>query len=180
MRKAETTAFLILSTVALGLPVWGEIELQSIRWQTSRLEARAARMRERVSDLDALRAEAGKRLKQRVLARLTVLNRGPAERGLLLRYTVAGKIVPLDGSQPAAWALPLFVEERRVPRVDANTHTDIVLDPTAQVELYLKKVYRAGWWPEEFRLRVQLEPRLGQKLPLRTIESALAVARPGA
>lgn len=114
-------------------------------------------------------------MKGRLLAKLSLLNRGPAVEGILLRYTLASKIAPIGQPQESVLAPPFLLESKRVPKVRANSLYDVVLDPSPGLKLYLKKSHRAGYWPEELRLQVMLEPRRGDKSRVQTLEIPLSL-----
>ena len=173
MRKAILLgAALALLCAGAVAPARAEIELQKVDWQTARWERGKTRKPEPV---EALAFDPGKRIPDRVQARLTVLNRGPVVKGVLLRYAMTGKVAPKDKSQPAAWSLPFMIDQKRVPNLKANQHAEIVLDTTDLLALYLRRVHRTGWWPEELKLEVMVEPRNGQSVPLKILTASLPV-----
>ncbi len=158
-----------------ALPAAAEVQLHSVRWQMLlRQPGQAAK----AVELKELMAKPGAPLGGRLIARLKLLNRGPANEGLLLKYVVSAKIARLDENDAeASWSLPFTIEQKRVPRIGANEYLETALDPTALTEVYLKKVYREGYWPRELKLQVMLEPRRDVKGPLQILEKTLSVAQ---
>lgn len=160
----------VLCVVALA-SAHAEVELQSARWQ------RVVHAKNKpVAAVDITEASVlpGEPIKGRLLAKVSLLNRGQAVEGILLRYIVIAKIAPLAKPQtPAMWALPYMLEEKRVPKIGPNRIAEATLDPTALTALYLRKIYRMGYWPEELKLRVMLEPRTGVVGPIQIVESDL-------
>jgi hypothetical protein len=157
-------------------PAAAEVELQSLRWQLSSKEKAPTG---KPLDLTQLTLTPGAALKGRLSAKVKLLNRGAAVEGVLLRYTVSAKIDRLrEDHQEAAWALPFVTdEEKRVPKVGANQYLETALDPTAFLELYLKRLYREGFWPRELKLQVMVEPRKTDDGQIRILESALPIGQ---
>lgn len=179
----NSTRGLLLGT-ALGLIVipfrpgaaMAELELQEIVWQTSRWEKGKLG---KPQDIAALSAAPDKPLKGRLLAKLKLLNRGPVRvEGVLLRYSVTPKIAPQSRKDQSAWALPIVVEERRVPKVGPNQVVDVPIDPTSYVELNLKRLAREGYWASELKIEIMLVPRRGDDDKIQIVSSTLPVAAP--
>jgi len=173
LSKALVAAVLLLLCAARTR---AEIELTSVQWQLVKREPGKALKAPMPQDISALAVAQGGKLGGRLWAKLKLLNRGPALEAILIRYAVSAKIAPLDKRQPASWALPFMLGDRRLPKVGANSPLEIPLDPTDDVTVYLKNVFREGYWPEEFRLEVMVQPRKDQKAPIKILESTLTVA----
>ena len=173
--RSRTALGLALAVLAFALtsPARAEIDLQGVQWQLARREPGKALKPPTAENLSALDVAPGGKLTGRLWARLKLLNRGPALEAVLLRYAVSAKLAPLDGRESAVWALPFMLGDRRVPKVRANAPLEVPLDPTEDVVLYLKNVYREGYWPAEFRIEVMVQPRKDQKTSLKLLESTL-------
>jgi hypothetical protein len=147
-----------------------EVVLQSVHWQIGRVEGgRVASWQ----DVRALTRElkSGDRLR----ARLILKNDGAgAEEGLLLRYSLVARVVPEDGAPEGSWAVPFSVDEKRVPKVGAGKVIDVPLDAGSAVDLYLRRLARAGWSPDRLKIQVMLEPHRGCKV-LQTVEDVLEI-----
>ncbi len=156
-----------------GTACRAEVELESVRWQLAQREPGQGLKAPKPEDIAALSIDPGGQLSGRLRGTLRLLNRGPAVEAILLRYSVSAKIAPLDKNQPATWALPFVLGDRRVPKIDANQYLEIPLDPTADVEIYLKNVFREGYWPEELKIEVMVQPRRDAKAQLKILESEL-------
>jgi hypothetical protein len=150
-----------------------EIELESVRWQLAQREPGQGLKPPKPEDIAVLAIAPGSPLAGRLLGTIKLLNRGPAVEAILLRYALTAKIAPQDKQQPALWTLPFVLGDRRVPKVDANAYLDIPLDPSADVDIYLKNVFREGYWPEAIKIEVMVQPRHDAKAPLKILESEL-------
>lgn len=167
-------AALILAFAAFGAAsARAELFLESLSWQRARVEK--ARV---VAWEDAGRVLDGPpKLETRLRARLTLKNRGPKPaEGILLRYSMTGRI-KIDGSAvDGAWAVPFSVDEKRVPKVGPNKTQDVYLTTSPALELYLAKLARAGWWADRLKLQVMIEPHAGA-LEVKSLDSELEVAK---
>jgi hypothetical protein len=168
---------LVLAVVLLGAPAHAAIELQGVQWQLVAREPGKALRPPTAENVDGLNVEPGGKLKGRLWARLKLLNRGPALEAMLLRYAVSAKIAPLDSKEEGTWALPFVLGDRRLPKVGANAPLEVPLDPTDDVAIYLKNIFREGYWPVEMKIEVMVQPRKDQKVPLKLLESILPVKR---
>lgn len=167
---------LLALLVLCALPASAEVELQSLRWQLTSKEKTAPG---KPLDVTQLSLPAGGALKGRLIAKVRMLNRGAGTEGVLLRYTLSAKIDRLrDDKQAPAWALPFVTdEEKRVPKIGANQYLEADLDPTAFLELYLKRLGREGFRPVELKLQVMVEPRKSGDGAVRLLESSLPVGQ---
>lgn len=154
-------------------PARAEVQLQSVRWQQL---AREKTQSARPLDVTQLALKDGAPLTGRIVAKVKLLNRGPQVEGILLRYAMTAKVARVqDPKHPAVWALAYSLDEKRVPKIGANQFLETTLDPTALTDLYLRKLYREGYWPTELKLQVMLEPRKDNTEPLQVLESSLPV-----
>ncbi len=163
--------------LVLGSAAHAEIALENIQWQTSaRQKGKARRVYHAIETLKIVGpVMAGKRAILR--AELTLVNRGPNPiEGLLLRYSITARLSANNGNGKSAWAIPFMIEQKRVPRVGANERRKVILDPTALIRLYFKKVNRWGMKPDRLKIEIMVEPRPGEKAPIRIIESILPVS----
>ena len=156
-----------------GLKAAAEVELQAVRWQ---LSTRRQTQVPRYEDVDKL-AVSGAKLPGLVRAKLTLLNRGPnAVEGILLRFSVTARVFPKDSPQTAAWGVPFMIDEHRVPKLGPNQTQEARLDPN-KLPVYLLKMSRAGFRFDQLRLQVMVEPRPGERAPVRVLESVLPIAQ---
>ena len=163
--------------LALGSTAHAEIALEKIVWETS--ARKKGEVRRVYHDIKTLKIVgplmAGKRAILR--AKLTLVNRGSKSiEGVLLRYSITARLASDNGNGKSAWAIPFMIEQKRVPRVGANERKVIILDPTALLRLYMKKVNRWGMKPDRLKIEVMVEPRPGEKAPIRILESILPVS----
>lgn len=108
---------------------------------------------------------------KRSLPRAYVTLRNPnagADNAVLLRYSIDARLRKIGTSADGVWTVPFLTDEKRVPVVRGGASLDVPL-PLNRVALdaYLKKMYRAGFWPDAFRVRVMVEPRPGETLRVR-------------
>ena len=148
--------------------------LESVRWQVGRV------VRGRVAtwaDVKVLE-DGPPKLDSRLRAKLVLKNRGPqTSEGILLRYSLISRLTQTGGAAAeGAWAIPFLVEERRVPKVGPNKLLEVPLETSPGLELYLRRLSRAGWWPDRLRLQVMLEPHPGEQT-IQTLEDVLEVKR---
>lgn len=155
-------------------PAAAEVELQGVRWELVRREN--PRKPPVVTPIETLELT-GRPIKGRLIARLQYLNRGPASEGLLIRYSLRAKLAPADKPEAAAWSVPFMIEEKRVPRVVANQKAETALDPTAMLNIHLKRLERSGYYPQELKLEATVSPRRGESYPIKVLEVLLPVKR---
>ena len=107
---------------------------------------------------------------------VTVVNRGPsAAEGTVLRYAIAARMARAgDTGVEGVWAVPFYLNERRVARVGANQVKEIPLNDLV-LDVFLKKSFRAGYWPDALKIQVMVEPRAGESLEQRILEATLPV-----
>ncbi len=151
-----------------------ELFLESLSWQRARVvKSRVVAWEDSTQLLDG-----PPKLDSRVRARLVLKNRGPvAANGILLRYSMTGRVAPVSGdATEAAWGIPFMVDEKRVPKVGPNATHEVYLTTSPALELYLVKLGRAGWWPDRIKLQAMIEPHRGA-VAVQSLESVLEVAK---
>lgn len=107
---------------------------------------------------DAAKATVGKG-KLRLRGKAVLKNRGPkAAEGILMRYTIAARLVPDRAvAAEAAWSLPFVVDERRVPKIGPNQVVEIPLTVSPALDHYLKKTARQGFRANALKISAMLE-----------------------
>lgn len=135
-----------------------EIELQAASWQEGRVEKPARPPK--YADAHKIAAFSKP---PRLRGKAVLKNRGPkAAEGVLLRYTVAARLVPdRDAPAEAEWALPFLVDERRVPKVGPNQIQEVPLSLSPLLDNYLKRLARQKFRANALKLSVMLEPGNG-------------------
>jgi hypothetical protein len=83
---------------------------------------------------------------------------------------------PAEAAERAVWAVPLLVEEKRIPRIGAQQTIEASLELTTLLKLYAARLKRAGYRALELRLQVMVEPHLGEKGDIQMVESVIKVA----
>lgn len=151
-----------------------DLFLDSVSWQRARVSGARVVAWDDVGQL----IDGPPKLDARLRARLTLKNRGPiAAEGILLRYSMTGRISPITGEKPeGAWGIPFMVDEKRVPKVGPNKTLEVYLTTSPALELYLAKMARAGWWADRVKLQVMIEPHRGA-VEVRSLENVLEVAK---
>ena len=113
-----------------------------------------------------------------VRAMVTLYNRGPEnETALLLRYAFSARLKKIDGgSADGDWTVPFVVDERRIPLLRGHKTKPVPLQLNrVALKAYLKRMYRAGYWPDAFRVRVVVDPRAGETFSKRIREKTLPI-----
>ena len=167
----------VLSILAFAAVIFAnaraELLLEGVSWQRARIEkTRVASWED-----DVVVVDGPPKLDTRLRARLTLVNRGPAAaEGILLRYSMTGRIAPIAGKSEGVWGIAFMVDGKRVPKVGPNKTMEVYLTTSPALELYLAKLARAGWWPDRVKLQVMIEPHLGATA-VQSLESVLEVSK---
>jgi hypothetical protein len=136
-----------------------ELALEGVHWQVGRVEhARVVAWQ----DVRVV-ADGPPRLANRLRVHLLLRNRGakPAE-GVLLRYSMTARLAPGQGAvAEGTWAIPFSVDEKRIPLVGPAKTVEVTLETSPALDLYLRRLARAGWWPDRLKMQVMLEPHPG-------------------
>lgn len=151
-----------------------ELFLDGVSWQRGRVEkARVAAW----DDADKL-VDGPPKLETRMRARVTLKNRGPkAAEGILLRYSMTARVAPAAGGRAeGSWAIPFWVDEKRVPKMGPNKTLDVYLTTSPALELYLAKLARVGWWADRMKIQVMIEPHQ-DTVDVKAVESVLEVTK---
>lgn len=167
-------AGLVAALLGTAVPARAQLVLESVAWQAARVERGRV-----VSWQDVKRLDDGPpKLDARVRARVVLRNDGARKaEGVLLRYSMTTKLLSAAG-QPGAgvWGIPFNVDARRVPAVAPNRTVEVPLEINPALPDHLRRLARAGWWPEELKIQAMLEPRSGDAA-IQTQESSLEVRR---
>jgi hypothetical protein len=85
------------------------------------------------------------------------------------------RIVSVSSKQAeGTWAVPFFVDEKRVPKIAANKMIEVPLETGAALKVYLRRLSRSGWWPDRIKIQVMLEPHPGASV-IQTTEDIFSV-----
>ena len=170
--KALTLAAAIVAAGAGA--VSAEIVLEGVHWQAGRVEGTRVTAWQDVKFV----VDGPPKLDARMRARLVLKNSGAkAEEGLLIRYSMTARVAPTAGRVgEGSWAIPFIVEERRVPKVAPDKMIEVPLETGAALELYVRRLSRAGWWPDRVKVQVMLEPHPGSAV-LQTVEDVVEIRR---
>lgn len=173
MRKPFLAAALLLA--GTFVPARAELMLQEVSWEA------AAPVKGKPSlfiAVETFKTQPSEPKRSKLRAKLTLKNRGPkAVEGILLRYALTARLAQADSSSEGTWAVPFTVEEKRVPRIGANQILDVALGPSPMIDLYLKKLGRTGFWPDELKIQVMIEPFHRAEPSFQVLEKTLPVSR---
>lgn len=150
-----------------------ELAFDGVRWQAGRVEhGRVAAWQ----DVKVV-SEAPPKLTDRLRAHLFLKNRGAhAVEGVLIRFSMTARVSPGGAAAAGTWAIPFAVDEKRVPFVAPGKTVEVVLDSSPALDLYLRRLARAGWWPDRLRMQVMLEPHAGSA-SLQTAEDVVEFSK---
>lgn len=174
MKGLTVLAVAAALAAATAGPASAEVALEGVHWQVGRQEGgRVAAWR----DVKVLQ-DGPPKLDNRLRARLVLKNRdAKPEEGILIRYSMTARVASAaGGAAEGAWAIPFVVEERRVPKIAPDKMIDVTLETGAALEIYLRRLSRAGWWPDRIKLQVMLEPHPGSTV-LQTVEDVLEIQK---
>ena len=153
---------------------FAEVVLADLGWQFA---IQIKKQRRKYHDIEAWIFPPGSKRKVRVRAMATVLNKSASdERAVLLRYAFSARLKKIGARGEGTWTIPFVVEERRIPRIrgGASLPVELYLNRVA-FDAYIKRMHRAGFWPDAFRVKVMIEPRAGETLNERILETGLPV-----
>lgn len=150
-----------------------ELVLRSVTWQLPSAPGASPRG---FRPIERWVQPASTKLSGKPRAVITVMNRGPKPaEGAVLRYAITARMGPVGQTgREGVWTVPFYLNERRVPRVGANQVRDIPLNDLV-LEVFLKKSFRAGHWPDALKIQVMVEPRRGEGLEQRILEQILPI-----
>jgi hypothetical protein len=120
------------------------------------------------------------RLEGRLRARVTLKNNGAEDvDGVLLIYCLTARLASLKTPGHGAWAVPFTIEEKHVPRIGPHQSVDVFLDPSHSsampIHHYLQRAQRTGFWPDQLRLQVMLQPRPSAVSVVKTLKLVLPI-----
>lgn len=163
----------IFFAFALPVSASAELVLRSVAWQLPSAPGSKPRG---YRPIERWVQPASAKLPGRPRAVITVMNRGPKPaEGAVLRYAISARMGPVgQADHEGVWTVPFYLNERRVPRVGANQVREIPLNDLV-LEVFLKKSFRAGYWPDALKIQVMVEPRSGEGLEQRILEQILPV-----
>jgi hypothetical protein len=168
-------SFACLSFLALsGAAVHGQVVVTRVRWQL--LPSRQAKT-QAAKEVDTITRAPSSRGGQPLGAVVVLRNDGdkPAV-GVLLHYAVTAKIAPIKGDRlhTGIWVVPFLLEEGRVPEIRPGQEKNFMIR-NLNLEPYLRKLAREGYWAVSLRLQVMAEPRSGEELTRKILEAELPV-----
>lgn len=177
-RRAMGAAGVLALILLVVSPLGAELMIDGVYWQWARpMRGQKAAYQNAPALLTVPPGLAGK-LRTKVILK----NRGPkAVEGIVLRYCIAARLAPLDKKEDGVWAIPFIIEEKRVAKVGPNQLFEVILDPAQSMDLplklYLRRVYRSGFWPDYFKIEVMLSPHRGAVEIVKTHASFLQLKK---
>lgn len=169
-------AFLPALLALLLLPRWAgaQVTIQDLGWQVS-IQVQKQKRNYHAVERWLFPPTTQVKIRPRVL--VTLMNPAQAaERAILLRYAVSARLRRIGSEGTGVWTLPFLLEETHIPNLPGKSSKDIPL-PLNRVALqgYLQRMYRAGYWPDAFRVQLLVEPRSGETMDRRFSEKEVAV-----
>lgn len=168
---------LLAAALSLGLAApssaSAELVLKAVSWQ---IPTRPGEKPRGFKAIERWIQPASAKLASKPRVVVTVVNRGPkAAEGAVLRYSIVAKMARVaETGKEGVWTVPFYLNERRVARVGPNQVKDIPLNDLV-LDVFLKKSFRAGYWPSTLNIQVMVEPRSGEGLDQRIMEQQLPV-----
>lgn len=174
VRKFHQIFLLFCAFSFCASPALAEVVLVDLGWQFA---IQIKKQRRKYHDIEAWIFPPSSKRKVRVRAMATLHNKsGSDERAVLLRYAFSARLKRVGKRGEGIWTIPFVVEERRIPRIrgGAKLPVELYLNRVA-FDAYIKRMNRAGFWPDAFRVKVMIEPRGGETLENRILETTLPV-----
>jgi hypothetical protein len=168
---------IILTLALLGgtlLPAHADILIRDVNWQ---LALQVAKKKRNYHDIRQWLFPPTDKAKIRARAMVRLGNRGNSdEAAVLLKYVFVARLRKIGSKKEGVWTVPFHLEEKRIT-IFKKLSEKVVSLPINRVALnaYLKRMYRAGYWPDAFRVKVMVEPRTGESFTGRIMEKDLPV-----
>ena len=167
----KTAGLGLLAALLLPGAARADLQLKGVEWQLA-----AARGRPKPSALAAWDQKAGAKDpgKLRFAVRVENSGRDRAE-GVVIRFALSARIAPISGGE-SVWAVPFELGERRVPVLKPGEAKELPM-PAVHLVSYLRRLQAQGFWPEELKVQVMIDPKTGDNVATNVRESVLPVAR---
>ncbi|MDA8132386.1 MAG: hypothetical protein M0011_12865 [Elusimicrobia bacterium] len=153
-----------------------QVSITGISWELSRL---IGKKRSPYAPVSALKAASGTPFTDALRAVVSLSNSSdrPAE-GLVLRYALSLRL-QRAGEQPekAFWAVPFFVEEVRVSKIDPVSQRQARVI-RFELQSQLNKLKNSGFEPAALKLEVMLSPRSGDEPSEIIREAVIEISKP--
>ncbi len=166
---------ILLFSVLLGAaPASAEVTIERLNWQ---LALQMRKQKRIYHDISQWLFPPSPKVKLRPRALVKIANKsGKAETAVLLRYSITPRLRRIGESEEGLWMVPFVVEERRIPNLKGGQAKEIPLYLNrVAFSAYLKRMYRAGYWPDAFRVEVMIEPKPGETFTKRLERSVLPI-----
>jgi len=174
MRKWIAAALLAAGLWACPVLVGAEVRIGDVGWQVA-LDVRNPKSPFHDISQWMFPPSPTVRVRPRIMVKL-LNDASRPETAMLLRYAFSARLKRIGDEAPGTWAVPFVVEERHVPRVGPGASLKVPVNVNrVAMTAYLKRMYRAGFWPDAFRANVMVEPRPGDRLDGRIVEKPLPV-----
>lgn len=165
---------LLISALLGAAPASAEVTIERTDWQ---LALQMRRQKRIYHDISQWLFPPSLQVKLRPRALVVLANKsGKAETAVLLRYSITPRLRRIGTSEEGIWTVPLVVEERRIPNLKGGQTKKIPLYLNRiSFGAYLKRMYRAGYWPDALRIEVMVEPKPGETFEKRLRRSVLPI-----
>lgn len=174
MRPSIVISWVVALVIfCLGSTGRAEVRIQEIRWQVAQASRRPPTRYRDISEW-VQPPSAKALLKLRPVVKIFNHGGQPVS-GLVLRYAVSAKLAPLKGpAEMSVWTVPFWMEERRIPRLGRDRLKEIRLHKLKMLP-FLERMRKSGYWPRAVKIQVMLEPKKGQSLKHKIMESVLPI-----
>jgi len=179
MSASFTPRFLICALflcAASAAPAFSQVEINKVGWEISKL---TGKVRSPYAPVTELRAAPELKFSDRLRAIVTLKNptAKPVE-GLVLRYALSLRLLKKgDAPEKAFWAVPFYVEEVRVSKVNPSSERQAKVI-RFELQTQLNKLKSSGFAPLSLRMDVMLSPRQGDDPAAIIRESIIEILKP--
>lgn len=168
-RKQQILPLLAVAFLCFFGHAWAGPDITGIEWQSSRGFGKAKRLLPFTTILQWKQGPLDKPPGHlRILVTLT--NEGAKSvEGSILRCSISMHLVKYktqeagEDSQDGVWGVPFWIEERRIPKIKPARSKEVVISHF-NLQEYLKRLRGTGFWPDALKVRIMVEPRVGETL----------------
>lgn len=149
--------FFLTALLAVCAPSFAAVEVRNIRWQVQDKKSVAAKgYFINVSELP-VGFDSVKNPRFRVVAELFNNGPRPAEASIV-RSAFYFRLVKIsEPAKPGVWAVPFYIEERRVSKIKAAQTLEIFIQE-ADIKPFLSRLRASGYWVDGIRVELMVGP----------------------
>lgn len=172
--RSAACAFFLCSFCAA--PAFSQVEITNVGWEVSKL---AGKNRSPYAPVTELRASPEAKFSDTLRALITLRNPSvkPVE-GLVLRYALSLRLLKAgDAPEKAFWAVPFYVEEVRVSKVNPSSEKQARVI-RFELQTQLNRLRSSGFVPSALKLEIMLSPRQGDDPASIIREAVIDILKP--